>query len=133
MVNIKLEKKSITYKLFLVLFGLSASVSMILGMWFINDTNRTIETEMYNMSGQTLNQISNNISILLSNVESIAKRISIDSKLIEILSIPKDELKNYKSQNKNMNSYELNNNEVSPKISKYFIFLIYLFYYYQII
>ncbi len=36
-------------------------------------------------------------------------------------------------KNKNMNSYELNNNEVSPKISKYFIFLIYLFYYYQII
>lgn len=105
MVNIKLEKKSITYKLFLVLFGLSASVSMILGIWFINDTNRTIETEMYNMSSQTLNQISNNISILLSNVESIAKRISIDSKLIEILSIPKDELKNYESEKKNMNSY----------------------------
>ncbi|WP_042273289.1 cache domain-containing sensor histidine kinase [[Clostridium] dakarense] len=105
MVNIKLEKKSITYKLFLVLFGLSVSVSMILGIWFINDTNRTVEKEMYNMSNQTLNQISNNISLLLANVESIAKRISIDSKLIEILSIPKEDLFKYESQNKEMDSY----------------------------
>lgn len=105
MVNIKLEKKSITYKLFLVLFGLSVSVSMILGVWFIKDTNRTVEKEMYNMSNQTLNQISNNVSLLLANVESIAKRISIDSKLIEILSIPKKDLDKYKSHNKEMDSY----------------------------
>ncbi|MGX4599451.1 cache domain-containing sensor histidine kinase [Faecalimicrobium sp. JNUCC 81] len=105
MVNIKLEKKSITYKLFLVLFGLSVSVSMILGVWFIKDTNRTVEKEMYNMSNQTLNQISNNVSLLLANVESIAKRISIDSKLIEILSIPKKDLDKYKLHNKEMDSY----------------------------
>lgn len=78
---------------------------MVIVILFINDTNKTIEKEMYNMSTQTLNQISNNISLLLQNVESIAKRISIDSKLIEILSVPKDELEKYESENKMMDYY----------------------------
>lgn len=105
MVDIKLEKDSIIFKLFLILFGLSASVSMIIGIWFIKDTNKIIENEMYKASNQTLSQLGNNISILLSNIEDVGKRICIDNKLVDILSIQKDELSRYKSENKDIDSY----------------------------
>ncbi|HSQ89615.1 sensor histidine kinase [Romboutsia sp.] len=105
MVDIKLEKDSIIFKLFLILFGLSASVSMIIGIWFIKDTNKIIENEMYKASNQTLSQLGNNISILLSNVEDVGKRISIDNKLVDRLSIPNDKLSRYKSENKDIDSY----------------------------
>ena len=105
MVDIKLKKDSIIFKLFLILFGLSASVSIIIGIWFIKDTNKTIENEMYKASNQTLSQLGNNISILLSNIEDVGKRISIDNKLVDTLSIPKDELYRYKSESKDIDSY----------------------------
>lgn len=84
--------KSITMKLCLLLIVLVSSISVIIGIWSINDTNKVIQKEMGRMNSQVLSQVANNISIQLSNVDDIGKNISEDNQLIKILSTPKSSL-----------------------------------------
>ena len=74
-------------------------------MWVISDTNKIIQKEMHEMRSQVLDEVANNISILLSNVETIGNNIVVDSKLIDILGTPENELPKNKELNKEMNSY----------------------------
>ncbi|MDO7205751.1 hypothetical protein Q5M85_18285 [Paraclostridium bifermentans] len=65
-------------------------ITGIISAWVINDSNKIVQEEIQVMRLQVLDEISNNISILLSNVESIGNNIVSDNKLIDILSNPKD-------------------------------------------
>ena len=103
MINIKTN--SITFKLFLLIFVLIVLITGIISAWVINDSNEIIQEEMHGMRSQVLDEVANNISILLSNVESIGNNIVVDSKLIEILSTPKEKLSSNENQIKQTDSY----------------------------
>jgi len=99
-INIEIKRNSITVKLFLLIFVLILLISGLIGVWVISDTNKVIQKEMHEMRSQVLNEVANNISILLSNVETIGNNIVVDSKLIDILETPENELPNNKELNK---------------------------------
>lgn len=90
--NIKIDRNSIIFKLFCILFTLLLSISILVAMWTIKDTNKIVRQEMYKMNSQVLNEIGNNIFILLSNAETIIDDIVVDNKLIDILSIPEEDI-----------------------------------------
>lgn len=90
--NIKIDRNSIIFKLFCILFTLLLSISILVAMWTIKDTNKIVRQEMYKMNSQVLNEIGNNILILLSNAETIIDDIVVDNKLIDILSIPEEDI-----------------------------------------
>ena len=101
----KIKKRSITLKLFSLIFTLVIFISGIIGIWVIGDTSKLVQKEMDIMRTQVLDEVANNISILLSNVENVGNNIVLDSKLIDILSIPKEKLPTDKSLKKEMSSY----------------------------
>lgn len=72
-INMKINRNSIIFKLFCILFTLLISIAILVGMWTIKDTNKIMKQEMYRMNNQVLGEIGNNILILLSNVETIRK------------------------------------------------------------
>ena len=102
---IKIRRNSITMKLFLIIFVLILLISGLIGIWVINDTNKIIQKEMYEMRSQVLKEVGNNISILLSNVETIGDNIVVDNRLTDILSTPQSEFKSDKDIIKEKNSY----------------------------
>ncbi|MEG0856856.1 MAG: sensor histidine kinase [Terrisporobacter sp.] len=73
--------------------------------FMIKDTNKTIQKEMYIMRSQVLDEVANNISILLSNVETIGNTIVVDSKLMRILGTSTEEISTDKKVTKEMSSY----------------------------
>ena len=101
----KINKNSIIFKLFCILFTLLISIAILVGMWTIKDTNKIMKQEMYRMNNQVLGEIGNNILILLSNVETIMDDIVVNNKLIETLSIPKENIPKDKKSINSMNSY----------------------------
>ncbi|MDK2584350.1 sensor histidine kinase [Romboutsia sedimentorum] len=101
----KIRRNSITMKLFLIIFVLILLISGLIGIWVINDTNKIIQKEMYEMRSQVLKEVGNNISILLSNVETIGDNIVVDNRLTDILSTPESEFKSDKDIIKEKNSY----------------------------
>ena len=101
----KIKKRSITLKLFSLIFTLVIFISGIIGIWVIGDTSKLVQKEMDIMRTQVLDEVANNISILLSNVENVGNNIVLDSKLIDILNIPKEKLPTDKSLKKEMSSY----------------------------
>lgn len=101
----KIRRNSITMKLFLIIFVLILLISGLIGIWVINDTNKIIQKEMYEMRSQVLKEVGNNISILLSNVETIGDNIVVDNRLTDILSTPQSEFKSDKDIIKEKNSY----------------------------
>ena len=70
-----IKTNSITFKLFLLIFVLIVFITGIISAWVINDSNKIVQEEIQVMRLQVLDEISNNISILLSNVESIGNNI----------------------------------------------------------
>ncbi len=84
--------KSITLKLCLLLILFIITISVVIGVWSIKDTNKIVQIEIGKMNNEILQEISDNISILLSNIEEIGNNIVEDNKLISVLSIPKDEV-----------------------------------------
>ncbi|WP_373601273.1 sensor histidine kinase [Paraclostridium bifermentans] len=102
---IEIKTNSITFKLFLLIFVLIVLITGIISAWVINDSNKIVQEELQSMRAQVLNEVSNNISILLSNVESIGNNIAVDSKLIDILSTPKEKLYSDEKKLKESNSY----------------------------
>ncbi|MGH4126032.1 MAG: sensor histidine kinase [Clostridium sp.] len=101
----KMNRKSIIFKLFCILFTLLLSIYITVGIWTIKDTNKIVKKEMYLMNSQVLGGIGNNILILLSNVETIMDDIAVNNKLIDILSIPNDTILKDKKSTTSMNSY----------------------------
>ena len=101
----KIKKRSITLKLFFLIFTLVIFISGIIGIWVIGDTSKLVQKEMDVMRTQVLDEVANNISILLSNVENVGNNIVLDSKLIDILNIPKEKLPTDKSLKREMSSY----------------------------
>lgn len=104
-INMKINRNSIIFKLFCILFTLLISIAILVGMWTIKDTNKIMKQEMYRMNNQVLGEIGNNILILLSNVETIMDDIVVNNKLIETLSIPKENIPKDKKSIKSMNAY----------------------------
>lgn len=102
---IDIKTNSITFKLFLLIFVLIVLITGIISAWVINDSNEIIQEEMQGMRSQILDEVSNNISILLSNVESIGNNIVVDSKLINILSTPKKKISSDENKIKANDSY----------------------------
>ena len=102
---IKKLKESIAFKLFLLIFTFTIAIAVFISFWIIKKTNQITKTEMYEMRYQLLSEISNNVSILLSNVETIGNNITVDNNLIEILSIEKENIPNNKYEKKEMDSY----------------------------
>ncbi|MEG2193621.1 MAG: sensor histidine kinase [Terrisporobacter sp.] len=103
--NIKRIRGSITVKLFLLIFMLILLISGLMLGFMIKDTNKTIQKEMYIMRSQVLDEVANNISILLSNVETIGNTIVVDSKLMRILGTSTEEIYTDKKVTKEMSSY----------------------------
>lgn len=105
MINIELKRKGITAKFFLLIFLLIVLTAGIISFWFISGTSKIVQIEIGTMRGQVLDEIANNISMLLSNVEIIGDNIVVDSKLIDILNTSKENLDNHKNVNKERSSY----------------------------
>lgn len=101
----KINRKSIIFKLFCILFTLLLTISVLVGIWTIKDTNKIVQQEMYKMNSQVLREVGNNILILLSNAEIIVDDIVINNKLIDILSMSKEDIDNEKEDITTINSY----------------------------
>ncbi|GAA0715422.1 sensor histidine kinase [Paraclostridium ghonii] len=100
-----IKTNSITFKLFLLIFVLIVFITGIISAWVVNDSNKIVQAEIRSMRSQVLDEVANNISILLSNVESIGNNIVADSELIDILSKPKENLDIDNTMNKQNYDY----------------------------
>lgn len=87
-----MKTKSITLKLCLLLNLFIVTVSIVIGTWSIKDTNKIVQVEMGKMNSEILEEVSDNISILVSNIEEIGNNIVEDNKLVSALSIRADEV-----------------------------------------
>ncbi|MEG2786927.1 MAG: sensor histidine kinase [Romboutsia sp.] len=114
---IAIKTNSITFKLFLLIFVLIVFITGIISAWVINDSNKIVQEEIQVMRSQVLEEVSNNISILLSNVESIGNNIVVDSKLIDILSTSKENV--YTNENKSKENYDYVENLLMDQVFKY--------------
>ena len=76
-----------------------------MGILSIKGTETTVRYEMENASHQILGEVSKNISLLLSNLESMGNNIAADSKLINILSSNKESILEDKEKEKYTSSY----------------------------
>lgn len=103
--NIFKMRKSITLKLFLLLFILIVLISLSISVEQVKNTNKIVNKEMEVMREQVLDEVANNISILLSNVETMGDTIVVDSHLMEILATSHKTIFSNKELEKNMNSY----------------------------
>lgn len=114
---IAIKTNSITFKLFLLIFVLIVFITGIISAWVINDSNKIVQEEIQVMRSQVLEEVSNNISILLSNVESIGNNIVVDSKLIDILSTSKENV--YTNENKSKENYDYVEGLLMDQVFKY--------------
>lgn len=81
-----MKNTSITLKLCLLLISLTIGIAVVVGVGSIKDTDNIVQPEMGKLNYEILNEISDNISILLLNIEEIGTTITEDNKLNKILS-----------------------------------------------
>lgn len=112
-----IKTNSITFKLFLLIFVLIVFITGIISAWVVNDSNKIVQAEIQSMRSQVLDEVANNISILLSNVESIGNNIVADSELIDILSKPKENL--YIDNTMNKQNYDYVEGLLMDQVFKY--------------
>ncbi|WP_250674587.1 sensor histidine kinase [Paraclostridium ghonii] len=112
-----IKTNSITFKLFLLIFVLIVFITGIISAWVVNDSNKIVQEEIQSMRSQVLDEVANNISILLSNVESIGNNIVADSELIDILSKPKENL--YIDNTMNKQNYDYVEGLLMDQVFKY--------------
>ena len=86
--------KSITLKLCLLLITLIITISIVIGVWSIKDTNKIVQIEMGKLNSEILDDVSDNISVFLYNIEEIGSNIVEDNKLNMALSIEKNDVIN---------------------------------------
>ena len=81
-----MRNTSITLKLCLLLISLTIGIAVIVGVGSIKDADNIVQPEMGKLNYEILSEISDNISILLLNIEEIGTTITEDNKLNKILS-----------------------------------------------
>lgn len=86
--------KSITLKLCLLLITLIITISIVIGVWSIKDTNKIVQVEMGKLNSEILDEVSDNISVFLYNIEEIGSNIVEDNKLNMALSMGKNDVIN---------------------------------------
>lgn len=67
--NIFKMRKSITLKLFLLLFMLIVLISFAIFFWQVKNTNKIVDKEMKVMREQVLDEVANNISVFCPEKE----------------------------------------------------------------
>lgn len=82
-----MKKTSITIKLCSLLIVLTIGIVVVVGVGSIKDTENIVQPEMGKLNYEILNEVSDNISTLLFNIEKIGTTITEDNKLNDILSI----------------------------------------------
>jgi len=86
-----MKKTSITIKLCSLLIVLTIGIVVVVGVGSIKDTENIVQPEMGKLNYEILNEVSDNISTLLFNIEEIGTTITEDNKLNNILSIINEE------------------------------------------
>ncbi len=86
--------KSITTKLCLLLITFIITISVVIGAWSIKDTNEIVQDEMGKLNSEILNEVADNISIFLSNIEEIGNDIVEDNKLNSALVLSDEDVLN---------------------------------------
>ena len=86
--------KSITTKLCLLLITFIITISIVIGAWSIKDTNEIVQDEMGKLNSEILNEVADNISIFLSNIEEIGNDIVEDNKLNSALVLSDEDVLN---------------------------------------
>ena len=86
--------KSITTKLCLLLITFIITISIVIGAWSIKDTNEIVQDEMGKLNSEILNEVADNISIFLSNIEEIGNDIVEDNKLNSALVLSNEDVLN---------------------------------------
>ena len=86
-----MKKTSITIKLCSLLIVLTTGIVIVVGVGSIKDTENIVQPEMGKLNYEILNEVSDNISTLLFNIEEIGTTITEDNKLNNILSIINEE------------------------------------------
>ena len=97
--------KSITAKLCLLLITFIVTISIVIGTWSIKDTNKIVQVEMGRLNSEILDEVSDNISIFLSNIEEIGNNIVEDNKLNTALALSKDDVINKTEEAVNLEKY----------------------------
>ena len=96
---------SIKVKLFLILFLMLFLVALCVTLIVYYNAQGIVEIEMYEMNQKVLDQVSKNISLLISDITSINSNLANDSKLNEILTIKPEALPNDEEELRTMTSY----------------------------
>ena len=96
---------SIKVKLFLILFLMLFLVALCVTLILYYNAQGIVEIEMYEMNQKVLDQVSKNISLLISDITSINSNLANDSKLNEILTIKPEALPNDEEELRTMTSY----------------------------
>ena len=112
--------KSITTKLCLLLTTFIITISIVIGGWSIKDTNKVVQAEMGRLNSEILDEVADNISIFLSDIEDIGNNIVEDNKLNSALTISKEDVINRTEETINLENYiEVLLNEQVWKYGKY--------------
>ena len=112
--------KSITTKLCLLLTTFIITISIVIGGWSIKDTNKVVQAERGRLNSEILDEVADNISIFLSDIEDIGNNIVEDNKLNSALTISKEDVINRTEETINLENYiEVLLNEQVWKYGKY--------------
>ena len=112
--------KSITIKLCLLLITFIITISIVIGTWSIKDTNKVLQAEMGKLNSEILDEVADNISIFLSNIEEIGNNIVEDNKLNSALALSKEDIINKTEESADLENYiEVLLNEQVWKYGKY--------------
>lgn len=84
--------KSITLKLCLLLIALIITISVVSGIWSIEETNKIVQVEMGKLNSEILDEVADNISIFLLNIEDIGNNIVEDNKINTALALSEEEI-----------------------------------------
>lgn len=112
--------KSITAKLCLLLTTFIITISIVIAAWSIKDTNKVVQAEMGKLNREILDEVADNISIFLSNIEEIGTNIVEDNKINSALAISKEDILNRTEEVINLEKYvDVLLNEQVWKYGKY--------------
>ena len=112
--------KSITAKLCLLLTTFIITISIVIAAWSIKDTNKVVQAEIGKLNSEILDEVADNISIFLSNIEEIGTNIVEDNKINSALTISKEDILNRTEEVINLEKYvEVLLNEQVWKYGKY--------------
>ncbi|MDV4149499.1 sensor histidine kinase [Clostridium sp. AL.422] len=86
--------KSITIKLCLLLAAFIVTISIVIAAWSIKDTNNIVQAEIGKLNSEILDEVADNISIFLLNIEEIGSNIVEDNKVNSALALSNKDIIN---------------------------------------